>query len=315
MGRVIFLRVLVTIPVLFATSLLVFFAFYFAPGSAAVVLAGGAEADPESIARARALLGLDDPALVQYWRMISNYATGDFGKSYLSSLAVGDAIMDRIPATLSVASGALVVALVLALPAGMIAAIKPNSWIGKTVILFSTLGISTPEFFIGVMLIATFALWLGWLPAVGYEPLSSGFWPWASHLWLPWLTLGVGSAAQISRHLRAAMRDILLSDYMRTAKAKGLLTRQIYGKHALKNAAIPVITVIGLQLQGLLSGSVIVETVFAVRGLGSLLIYSINNRDVPMIQGIVLLMVVVVVLVNLLVDILYVYLNPKVSVE
>jgi peptide/nickel transport system permease protein len=183
--------------------------------------------------------------------------------------------------------------------------------VDRAVTGLTTLGIATPEFFLGVLLVAAFAIGLGWLPAVGYEPVESGLGPWLRHLALPWLTLGLGSAAQISRHLRAAMLDVLSQDYIRTARAKGLPEWKVIGKHALKNAAVPVITVVGLQLQALLSGSVIVETVFAIRGLGGLLILSVNNRDIPMIQGIVLLMVVAIIMVNLVVDISYRLLNPK----
>ena len=312
MLNVVLRRIAWAVPLIVIVTFIVFLLLHLSPGDPAVIIAGGAEATLEDIERVRDRLGLNDPILVQYWRMFSGVFTGDLGQSLISTESVGGAIFARLPITLSIAGAALLVALLIAIPVGLIAALYAGSWVDRMVTMFSTLGIATPPFFIGLMLVLLLAVQARWLPATGYQPLEAGFLAWSRHLILPAIALGVGPAAEIARHLRGAMRDVLSRDYVRTATAKGLQPWSVVGKHALKNAALPVITAIGLQLQSLLSGSVVIESVFAVPGIGALLIRSVFARDYPMIQGVMLVTVLIVLLVNLIVDLSYSYLNPKV---
>jgi peptide/nickel transport system permease protein len=221
-------------------------------------------------------------------------------------------VLSRMPVTLSVTFGSGVVALLIAIPAGTVAAIRADSPIDRIVTFGATLGVATPNFFLGLLLILFVALGTGLFPTSGYAPLGAGVGDWALHIVLPSIALGAAISAEIARHLRASLRDVLDQDYIRTARSKGLPAWKVVGKHGLKNAAIPVVTVLGLQITNLLSGSVVVEAVFGLPGLGNLLIRAVFSRDFPMIQGVMLITVLMVVVVNLLVDISYGYFNPKV---
>lgn len=283
------------------------------PGDPAVQAAGGEAARPADVERIREQLGLDDPWLVQYMRWASAAVRGDLGTSFRGGFAVADQIQKRLPVTLSITFGAIIVALLIAMPAGMLAAARSGSWIDRLVTIAATTGIAAPNFFVGLLLAMFFGRYLGWLPAVGYRSLAEhGPVAWLSHILLPSIALGTAVAAEMARHLRASLRDALNSDYIRTARSLGIREPTIVGKFALKNAALPLITVLGLQIRNLLGGAAAVELVFALDGFGDLAVRAVFDRDYPMLQGILFVSVLVVVGVNLLVDITYGYFNPKV---
>ena len=310
MVKAIFRRLSLAVPVIIGATFAIFMLLHLGPGDPAVVAAGGVEADPETIIRLREEMGLNDPLLVQYGRWMGNVLTGDLGTSLFSSESVGEAIIIRLPTTVTMAFGGLLFGTIFAIPLGIVAAAKKGTKIDRAVISFSTLGIASPPFFIGLMLVLltreTF------LPATGYRPLTDDAFLWAKHMFLPCLTLGIAIAAELSRHVRGAMLGVLDRNYVRTARAKGVATRVVLGKHALKNASLTVLTVMGLQFQALIAGTVTVEKVFGAPGLGSLLVRVAINRDFPMIQGLLVFIVFAVMLVNIFVDLLYSVLNPKV---
>lgn len=312
MLQIIVRRLLWSIPVLFVVTVVVFSLIHLAPGDPATAIVGGEDVSPEAIERAREQLGLNDPLHVQYWRLVGGLLVGDMGTSLMGTQDVASTIFSRLPISLALAGGGLLVAIVIAIPTGLIAAVKEGGLVDRLVTFLATIGISTPPFFIGLLLVLFISLELGWLPATGYVRPSDSVLLWMRSMILPSLALGLGPAAEISRHLRGAMRDVLKQDYVRTAIAKGHGPMMVVGKHALKNAAVPVITVIGLQLGQLISGSVVIESVFAIPGMGSLLIRHVLLQDFPMIQGIMVVVVLLILFVNLLVDISYGALNPKV---
>lgn len=310
MAQAIARRLLASIPVSVGATFVIFMLLHLGPGDPAVVAAGGEDAQPEVIEKMREELGLNDALLVQYGRMMGGVLTGDLGTSLFSSESVSEAILLRLPTTASLAIGGVLVGALFAIPLGMLAAATAGSKLDRGVIGFSTLGIASPQFFIGMML--AFALRETLLPVTGYRPLSDGVGTWLAHVILPILTLGIGVAAELSRHVRGSMLGVLDRQYIRTARAKGISSQKVFGKHALKNASLPVVTVLGLQFQALIAGTVTVEKVFGAPGLGSLLVRVAVNRDFPMIQGLLIFIVFAVVMVNILVDLLYTALNPKV---
>lgn len=310
MGQAILRRLAMSVPVIIGATFVIFILLTLGPGDPAVVAAGGQDAETETIERMREQLGLNDPLLVQYGRMMGRVFTGDLGTSLFSTESVADAILLRLPTTASLAIGGLIVGALFAIPLGVIAAANVGTKIDRGVIGFSTLGIASPPFFIGMMLVLVFRE--SFLPATGYRALTDGIGPWFLHILLPTVTLGIGVAAELSRHVRGAMIGVLERQYIRTAQAKGLPTRVVLGKHALKNASLTVLTVLGLQFQALIAGTVTVEKVFGAPGLGSLLVRVAVNRDFPMIQGLLVFIVFAVVLINIVVDLLYTALNPKV---
>ena len=315
MFQLIIRRILIMIPVLFLVSLMVFSMVLLVPGDPAVTLAGE-NATQEQIDATRTRLGLDDPVIEQYWRWVSNAVQGDLGTSLFSSQEVTDAITQRMPATLSLAFGAIVVSLLIGLPAGVLSAIVQGSmarsgrsgWVRRR-------RLAMPNYFVAMLLILFFAIWNPIFPATSFVPFSEDPWQWANHLILPWITLGLASAAVITRQLRSSLIGVLGQDYVRTARAKGMRGRTVVLKHASKNAAIPVVTVLGTQIAFALGGSVIVESVFGIAGVGQLAISSVQKRDLPVIQGIVVMATLLVLFCNLLVDLAYGYLNPKVRVR
>lgn len=304
-------RILWSLPLLFLVTFVVFLMLFLAPGDPARVVAGP-DAGPEEIEQIRERLGLNDPVIVQYGRMLRTSLSGDLGTSLMSSQSVGGAIVNRLPVTASLTAGAVLVSLLVAIPLGVTAALRTGGRVDRAVILAASLGIATPSFFLGLLLLLVFSRQLGWMPATGYVPLSSSLEGWVRHLLLPSIALGTLGAAELARHVRAAMIDVLNKDYMRTAVGKGLPKKSVILKHAMKNALIPVVTVLGLQLRDLLGGAVVIEAVFNLPGIGALLLRSVFARDFPMIQGVMLFIVVVVILVNLLVDLSYGYLDPRV---
>ena len=304
-------RLLSTIPILVLVGLITFLLIHLTPGDPAAVVAGD-NASPEAIEAARQRLGLDQPFIVQFWHWLHGVISGDLGTSFTSGRPVVELIFDRLPITLSLTAGATLVGLGISVPLGVFAALRRGSWADRATIFATSLGIAAPEFFIGLLLVLVVALELGWLPATGYMPFAEDPAEWVRRLILPSLTLGLGVAAELARQVRGAMIDVLSRDYIQTARAKGLSTLSIIVKHGLKNAAIPVVTVLGLQIRRLLGGAVIVEQIFAMNGVGSLAVRAVFLRDLPVLLGVALITAVVVLFVNLLVDMSYSYFDPKV---
>jgi peptide/nickel transport system permease protein len=304
-------RILSTIPVMAIVALFVFSLLYIAPGDPAVMIAGD-QASPADIERIRQGLGLDQPFLVQFGTWLWHIVHLDLGTSIFTNLPVSSMIAQRIEPTLSLMAVTLVLTLVVAVPLGVVAAWKAGSWMDRTVMAFAVFAFSLPVFVVGYVLAYVFALRLDWLPVQGYTPLSEGFWPWLSNLILPAVALGCVYIALIARVTRASMLEVLQQDYIRTARAKGLGQRSILFVHALKNAAVPIVTVIGIGIALLIGGAVVTESVFAIPGLGRLTIDAILRRDYPVIQGIVLLFSFLYVLVNLMVDVTYTLVDPRI---
>ncbi|SDN30395.1 peptide/nickel transport system permease protein [Methylobacterium phyllostachyos] len=304
-------RILATIPVMAVVGLFVFSLLYFAPGDPAAIIAGD-QASPEDIIRIRATLGLDRPFLVRFGEWSWHILHGDLGTSIFTNLPVTTMIGQRVQPTVSLMLVTLVFAIAVAVPLGVVAAWKAGSLIDRLVMGLAVTGFSVPVFVVGYILAYVFALQLGWLPVQGYTPIEQGLWPWLSHLILPAVTLGLVYIALIARVTRATMLDVLSQDYVRTARAKGLAQGPVLFVHALKNAAVPIVTVIGIGIALLIGGAVVTETVFAIPGLGRLTVDAILRRDYPIIQGIVLLFSFVYVLVNLAIDLFYTLLDPRI---
>ncbi|SFL71745.1 ABC transporter permease [Methylobacterium pseudosasicola] len=304
-------RILATIPVMAVVGLFVFSLLYFAPGDPAAIIAGD-QATPDDVARIRASLGLDRPFLVRFGEWSWQILHGDLGTSIFTNLPVTTMIGQRVQPTVSLMLVTLVLAIVVAVPLGVVAAWKAGSLIDRLVMGLAVLGFSVPVFVVGYVLAYVFALELGWLPVQGYTPIEQGLWPWFSNLILPAVTLGLVYIALIARVTRATMLDVLSQDYVRTARAKGLGQGPVLFIHALKNAAVPIVTVIGIGIALLIGGAVVTETVFAIPGLGRLTVDAILRRDYPVIQGVVLLFSFVYVLVNLAIDLFYTLLDPRI---
>jgi peptide/nickel transport system permease protein len=307
-------RLLATVPLLFFVSLVVFALVHALPGDPAVLFLGE-EADAETVARFRTRLGFDRPLVVQYAEWLGRALQGDLGRSLRTNQPVSEAILQRLPVTLELLAAALLISLVIAVPMGIVSAVKRNSGVDLASTLFALVGFAMPGFWLGIMLIYVFALVLRWLPPSGFVPLPAGVSQNLASLVLPALTLGTALAALVARQLRSGMLEVLRQDYVRTAQAKGLSQRAVVAKHALKNALISVVTVVGLQLGGLLGNTIITETLFALPGVGRLMIDSIFSRDFFVVQGVVLFLAVGYVVANLLVDILYSYLDPRIRLS
>lgn len=298
-------RLLASIPVLFGISILVFLSLHLSPGDPVRMMVGPEVAiSAEEMAQLREEFGFNDPLPVQYWRYISKAVQGDLGRSVRSNRPVTQQLMDAFPSTLQLTIASMVVALSIGVTIGVMAAIFRNTPVDGGVMVFAVFGISMPSFWLGLMLIFLFSLRLGWFPATGQGGLE--------RLILPAITLGVAEAAIIARLTRSGLVEVLNQDYVRTARAKGLRESSVILRHALKNALIPIVTVVGLQFGALLAGAVIVETVFARPGIGQLTVDAILNRDFPTVQGAVLFFAVIYLVVNLVVDILYGYLDPRI---
>jgi peptide/nickel transport system permease protein len=304
-------RLLAVVPLLFLVTFLAYGMVLLIPGDPAIAIAGE-NATAEQVEATRERLGLNDPFLVQYGRWIGNAVQGDLGQSLFTNRSVRDAIFDRLPVTLVLTGTALALATAVALPAGILAALRRGSWVDRATTVSATVGVAMPNFWLGLLLVLVFAVSNRWLPAIGYVPFTEDPVRWAKHIILPAIALGAAACAEITRQLRSAVIDVVEQDYVRTARAKGLQKRKIIVKHVLKNAAIPVVTVLGLQVTRLLGGAVIIEQVFALPGMGQLAVLAVFDRDVPMILGVVLVASVVAVVVNLLVDLSYGWFNPKV---
>ncbi len=297
-------RLLLSVPVVLGVSAVVFSIVHLLPGDPVLAILSGANATPEQEAELRAQLRLEDPLILQYLRFLRRAATGDFGRSIFSKRPVVDEIADQLPATLHLAGTAILIAAVLGLVLGVTAAIRHNTWIDRLAMLIALGGVSMPSFWLGLLLIFVFSLQLGWLPATGHGGLS--------RLVLPAATIGLNYSAVIARLVRSSLLEVLQDNYVVTARAKGLSEWPVVLKHALGNALIPVTTIIGVQLGNLLAGTIIVETVFSRQGMGRLAVTAVLDKDYPLIQGVVLVSALGYVLVNLLVDLAYSVLDPRI---
>jgi peptide/nickel transport system permease protein len=314
-------RLVATIPVMAVVALFVFSLLYLSPGDPAAIIAGDL-ATEDDIARIREKLGLNQPYFLRFGTWVWAVLHGDLGISIFTNLPVMQLIGQRVEPTIALTLSTLLVAVVTAVPMGVVAAWKVGTWVDRLIMAFAVLAFSMPVFVIAYLLIFTFAIGeftifgytipLDILPAQGYSRISEGFWPWLSHLILPSIALGMTFTALIARITRASMLDVLSQDYVRTAKAKGLAEREVLIGHALKNAAVPIITVIGIGIALLIGGVVVTETVFAIPGIGRLVVDAILRRDYPIIQGVILLFSAAYVFVNLAVDISYTFLDPRI---
>lgn len=299
--------------VLFGVSIVVFSIIPLIPGSPARVRLG-VQATPESIAALESQLGLDRPLPVQYLDWIGGIVLrGDFGQSLITDQNISAEVRRRVPATLALAGMALLLGLAIALPLGIVSAFKPGGKRDLAASVVSQVGVSVPDFWMGILLILLFAETLGWLPSSGYEPIRSGFVPWLSHVILPATSAGLISGSIMTRFVRSAMLEVLGQDYVRTARAKGVPPRVVIGKHVLRNAAISIVTIVGLQMATLLSAVVVVEIIFAWPGLGSLALNATLQRDYPVLQAAVLMTATAFTVINLLTDLSYVLLDPSVD--
>ena len=304
-------RILSTIPVMAVVALFVFSLLYIAPGDPAAIIAGD-QATPADVERIRAGLGLDRPFLIRFGEWAWHVLNGDLGISIFTNLPVTHMIAQRLEPTISLMVLTLILSIGIAVPMGVLAAWNHGTWIDRAIMIFAVLGFSIPVFVVGYLLAYVFALQLDWFPVQGYTPLSRGVGPWLNNLVLPSVALGGVYIALIARITRATMLEVLSQDYIRTAKAKGVGSRTVLFLHALKNAAVPIVTVIGLGVALLIGGAVVTESVFAIPGLGRLVVDAILRRDYPVIQGVVLLFSFVYVLVNLGVDLLYTVFDPRI---
>jgi peptide/nickel transport system permease protein len=314
-------RLVATIPVMAVVALFVFSLLYLSPGDPAAIIAGDL-ATEDDIARIREKLGLNQPYFLRFGTWVWSVLHGDLGISIFTNLPVMQLIGQRVEPTISLTLLTLIVAVVTAIPMGVIAAWKVGTWIDRLIMAFAVFAFSVPVFVIAYLLIFTFSIGeftvfghtveIDILPAQGYSRLSEGFWPWLSHLVLPSIALGMTFTALIARITRASMLDVLSQDYVRTARAKGLAEREVLIGHALKNAAVPIATVIGIGVALLIGGVVVTETVFAIPGIGRLVVDAILRRDYPIIQGVILLFSAAYVFVNLAVDISYTFLDPRI---
>ena len=304
-------RLLATIPVMGVVALFVFSLLYISPGDPAAVIAGDIATEAD-IARIRAQLGLDEPYFARFGTWLLALARGDLGTSIFTNLPVTTLIGQRVEPTIALTVCTLVVAVGLAVPLGVLAAARAGGWLDRIVMALSVLGFSVPVFVIAYGLILLFSIQLDWLPVQGYQSIREGFWPFLRHMILPSVALGLVYMALIARITRASMLDVLAQDYVRTANAKGLAPGAVLTRHALKNAAVPIVTIIGIGIALLIGGVVVTETVFAIPGIGRLTVDAILRRDYPIIQGVTLLFSAVYVIVNLLVDLSYSLFDPRI---
>ena len=307
-------RLLSAIPVLFIVSLISFGLMRLIPGDPAAAIAG-TSATPAQIEQLRRDLGLDEPVILQLLHYYQGLLRGDFGKSLLLGKGVLAATMERLPVTIGLSLYALVLTLLIGVASGIIAALRQNTWVDQVAMMIAMLGISIPGFFLGLLMIIFFAVQLGWLPSGGYVPFSQDPIGWLRSTTMPAISLALLQAGLLARITRSGMLEVLRQDYVRTARAKGLPERQVIFKHALANALIPIVTVVGIIISLLLSGAVVTEALFSLPGMGQLLTQAVLSRDYPMVQGGLLLVTTFLVVVNILVDILYALIDPRVRYE
>lgn len=304
MHKYVLKRILLLIPVLLGVSLLVFAIMSLTPGDPAQLILGE-NAPKEAVLKLREEIGLNDPFFMQYFRFVKNAIMGDFGRSYTTGREVFGEIFARFPNTLILAVIGIIISVCIGIPIGIISATRQYSFLDSFSMVIALLGVSMPVFWLGLMLILTFSVKLGWLPSGGFDGLKS--------IILPAVTLGVGSAAIITRMTRSSMLEVIRQDYIRTARAKGVAEKVVINKHALKNALIPIITVVGLQFGHLLGGAVLTESVYSWPGVGRLMVDAIRQKDTPTVLAAVVFLAAAFSVVNLLVDILYAYVDPRIK--
>ena len=304
MSKYILRRLLLLIPVIIGVTFLVFTIMYFTPGDPAKLILGES-AQPAQVEALREEMGLNDPFIVQYFRFITKAITGDFGRSFSTNRPVFDEVFARFPATLKLTATAMLIAVLIGIPVGIISATKQYSALDSISMIGALIGVSMPVFWLGLMLILVFSVNLRLLPSSGSETIK--------HLILPAFSLGVGSAAIITRMTRSSMLEVIRQDYIRTARSKGVAEKKVVNRHALKNALIPVVTVVGLQFGMLLGGAVLTESVFSWPGVGRLMVDAIRQKDSPMVLASVVFISVTFSFVNLLVDLLYAFIDPRIK--
>lgn len=303
MSKYILRRILLLIPVIIGVTFIVYTIMYLTPGSPAQIILGE-QAPEDQVAALEEEMGLNDPFIVQYGRFLGNAVQGDFGRSYQNNRPVFREVMQRFPSTLKLTFASTIIAVVIGVPIGILSATKQYSVMDSVTMLLALLGVSMPVFWLGLLLILLFSVKLKWLPSAG-----SGTW---KHIILPAVSLGAGMMATVTRMTRSSMLEVIRQDYIRTARAKGVSERVVINKHALKNALIPIITVVGLQFGSLLGGAVITETVFSWPGVGRLMIDGIRMKDTPVVLACVIFMAVTFSIINLIVDILYAFVDPRI---
>lgn len=307
-------RILQLIPTLFVVAVIVFFITRMLPGDPAAVMLGP-QASAEDVAAYSERLGLNDPLYQQFFDYLVNLLRFDFGNSLNYNQPVADLIMERFPNTIILAVSALTLAILIGVPAGILAAKKQNTFIDYIVTTLSLVGVSMPIFWLGVMLVLLFSVNLGWLPSTGMGSINDGLWPFFRHLILPSLALATIPMAEFARVIRSSMLETLSNDYIKAARSKGLKETIVIYKHALKNALTPLLTVMGLQFSKLLGGAVLTETIFSWPGMGLLIVNAIDRRDFVVVQGSVIFVAIIYVVINLIVDILYKVINPKINLD
>ena len=303
-------RLIALVPMLFALSIASFALVHVIPGDPALVMLGG-EGTPQQAAELRKQLGLDRPLPIRYWEWLTRVARGDLGESLYNRTRVVDELIWRFPTTLTLVCLSLLISVLIGVPAGLLSAVFRNSWIDHVARLLTLVSLSMPSFWLGLMLIILFCLKLNLLPIVGYTSVVTNLWSGLPFLILPSCAMGTYLTALLARLVRSSVLEILGQDYVRTARAKGLHERIVLFRHALRNALIPAVTVMGINLGILLGGSAVIETMFVLPGVGQLVITALYNRDLPVIQGLILYISVLYVLINLAVDLLYTYLDPR----
>ena len=304
-------RLLATLPVMAVVGIAVFLLLHLTPGDPAVVIAGD-YARPEDIEKIRENLGLNEPLHIQFFSWVGALLSGDLGTSIFSNLPVAKLIGQRLEPTLALAIATIIFAILVAVPMGVIAAWKAGTMADRVIMVFAVLGFSVPVFVIGYAMMWLFSITLGWFPVQGYKPIGDGFWPFLRSITLPTVALGIIYVALIARITRASMLEVLTEDYMRTAKAKGLDNNALLIRHALRNASVPIVTIIGIGIALLIGGVVVTESVFNIPGLGRLTIDAVLRRDYPIIQGVILIFSAAYVIVNLLIDLSYTVLDPRI---
>jgi peptide/nickel transport system permease protein len=307
-------RVLAVIPVMLVVATVTFVLIHLAPGDPASIIAGP-DATPDNVARLRHQLGLDESLPAQLFRWYGRLLRGDLGDSIFLRRPVSEAIVERLEPTVLLTSWATLIAVLLGVPAGIVSARYHNSAVDQSFMGLALVGLSIPNFLLGLLMILVFGVWLRWLPVAGYVPLDMGLWPNARSLLMPAVSLGLVQSALIARITRSSMLDVLREQYILASRAKGLAERAVVYKHALKNAIIPTLTVIGITFAILVGGAVVIETVFNIPGLGRLIISAVLRRDYPVIQGVVLVIAVTYTLINLAVDLVYLTLDPRIRYQ
>lgn len=308
-------KILWSIPLLLLVSMIMFGVIHMLPGNAALVMLGDAGGSAEQVQKLEESMGLTDPLYVQYFHWISNFVKGDMGTSYLTSQPVAKRIVERLPVTLELIVCSVVLAVIIGIPIGILCAVKRNKLVDYIMSTIAMIGVAMPQFWLGILFVLLFSVDLGWLPASGYVTFATNSMRHIQSMIMPSVTLALSLAAPIIRQTRSAMLDTLSQDYIMTAKAKGQNSVGIFVKHALRNALVPVITAITSQINGMIGGVFVIETLFLMPGMGKSMVDAIFQRDYPIIMGIAMVVVSCIVLINLITDIIYIFIDPRISLD